>query len=183
VGCSYRWLEPRHGRLALLLNSESDVVDAKGEGDSSKVEVARWGVIRSRPHVVRRRSVSGSATMSTDGRRVRRFHPGALGEEHPLNHLRQRYPVWRQATSLEGSKEDVRQPQKVRHAGVEGHFEYTRRPRGGVFPSKLDVASSSLVSRCPANPRSVLGQSHLPSNTARAAIGASSGSCASVAAT
>ena len=57
------------------------------------------------------------------------------------------YPVRRQATSLEGSEEDVRQPQKVRHASVEGLFEYTHRPRGGVFPSKLDVASSSLVSR------------------------------------
>jgi hypothetical protein len=59
------------------------------------------------------------------------------------------YPVRRQATPLEGSEEDVRQPQKVRHAGVEGLSEYAHRPRGGVFPSKLDVASSSLVSRCP----------------------------------
>jgi hypothetical protein len=35
----------------------------------------------------------------------------------------------------------------VRHAGVEGLSEYAHRPRGGVFPSKLVVASSSLVSR------------------------------------
>ena len=35
----------------------------------------------------------------------------------------------------------------MRHAGVEVHSEYAGCPRGGVFPSKLDVASSSLVSR------------------------------------
>jgi len=57
-----------------------------------------------------------------------------------LEPVRQRYPVRRQATSLEGSEEDVRQPQKVRHAGVEGLFEYAHRLCGGVFPSKLDVA-------------------------------------------
>jgi hypothetical protein len=57
--------------------------------------------------------------------------------------------VRRQATSVEGSEKDVRQPQKVRHVGVKGLFEYARWPRGAPFPSKLDVASSSLVSRCP----------------------------------
>jgi len=35
----------------------------------------------------------------------------------------------------------------VCHAGVEGLPEYAHRSRGGVFPSKVDVASSSLVFR------------------------------------
>ena len=72
--------------------------------------------------------------------------------------VEQRYPVRRQATSLEGSEEDVRQLQKVRHVGVKGLSDYARRHCGALFPSKLDVAGSSSVSRCPRS-RDVFGAS------------------------
>ena len=43
--CSYRWLEPRHRRLPLLLNSENDVFDVKEEVDSSKLDVASSNLV------------------------------------------------------------------------------------------------------------------------------------------
>jgi hypothetical protein len=113
----------------------------------------------------------GTSPPLTRGPGAGRHHPSPMvtasgvstlvdqGKSAAPNPVRQRYPVRRQATSVEGSQEGVRQSQKVRHVGVKDLSEYARWSRGAPFPSKLDVASSSLVSRSIA--------SHPPSCKAR----------------